>query len=222
MDLPSQANATAVSNLVSDLELTPSDPTSSYHLVFGQGQTTLLEYPFRVDGTINPPQGYPSWELPFTFFNVTAPFPTGTVWVELRDGAQVLWRQARSTNPPSVVVLEPGSGMAYTAGQEISVRWTSSDPDGDALLHTIYYSNDNGETWNTLASGVAGTEYTWKATNSPGSQGFTGWVRVVASDGFNQPQDRATHPSAWKGNHRMLRYSARDQRTIISPASLCG
>jgi len=196
---PEQGIATATANLVDGLELTLSDPVSPYHLVLGQGQTSLLDYPFTLDSEIDPPQGYATWELPFTFFNVTAPFPMGTTWVELRNGTQVLWRQDRSASPPSVVVLEPNGSTEFSAGQEITVRWTSHDPDGDPLLHRIYYSNNDGNNWITLATGVAGTEYTWKATNSPGTQGFTGWVRVDVSDGFNQAQDENNVPFSLEG-----------------------
>jgi hypothetical protein len=196
---PAQGLVNVTSSLTSGADLTPSDPDSPYHLVFGQGQTELFDYPFTAVSPVNSPQGYPSWDLPYSFFNVTAPFPAEATWVELREEAQLLWRQDRSASSPTVTLLEPAGGMEFTADELIPVRWSSFDPDGDQLLFDIYYSNDNRENWTTLASGVAGNEYFWKATNSPGTQGFTGYVRIVASDGYNQGQDESNSPFSLQG-----------------------
>ena len=196
---PAQGYAEAISSVVSGVNISPSDPGSAYHLVFGQGGTILLDYPFPLDGKVNPPEGYQTWELPFTFFSVTTPFPANTTWVELRNGTQVLWQESRSSHAPQVNLIYPDGGQSYGANDEVLIQWNSSDPDGDALLHTILFSPDDGSTWITLASGVAGNEFLWKLSDTPGTNGNAGQLRVLVSDGFNKAQDQNAAPFQVEG-----------------------
>ncbi len=185
---PGEALVQATSNVVSGQTLTPASPDSPYRLVFGQGVQILGEFPFTTEKPVNPPQGFPTWDLPFSFFNVITPYPTNTGWVEFRQGGLVLWRGERSVSVPVVTLLAPVGGEIFEGYQELTIHWSASDPDSSMLRFSIFYSPDNGATWTALASGLGGDSYTWKAGNSPGTIGAGGRIKVVASDGFNESE----------------------------------
>jgi hypothetical protein len=114
------------------------------------------------------------------FFEVT-PLMTGTVRVQLREGANTLAERVASSHVPTVTLISPNGGGVLTAGTAIS--WTASDLDADELSFNLLYSADNGSTWRTIALGVTGDSYTLTALDGlPGSS--QGLMRVVVSDGF--------------------------------------
>ena len=172
-----------------NLVTTPTSPLSPYRLVFGEASGVLSEYPFPVEDKINPPQGFSIWPLPFASFRVVAPFPTRTEWVELRFRENLLSRFVKSRGAPSVHLLYPSGGESFGANDTLTIRWESRDPDGDKLLHTLYYSPDGNSRWMLVAAGVAGNEYRWRLADVPGTPRNEGLIRIVASDGFNTAED---------------------------------
>ena len=178
-------------DLSSGLDTTPIDRSSPYHLLFGSGSTLLLEYPFNVDDEIHPPEGFPDWDLPSAYFQVIAPFPSETGWVELRFEEQVLCRYERSPSAPEVRVLTPDGGESFGAYEKVHVQWELEDPDRDDLSSTVYYSPDGGERWIVLATGITGNEFLWKLGDSPGTMYENGLIRVAVSDGFNTGEDES-------------------------------
>ncbi len=171
--------------LSTHLEATVANPFGPYLLRFGAGSAALSEFPFAVDGTIHPPQGVSSWPLPFSPFRVVAPVPGGTEWVELRNQDVLLKKFVKSAKAPTVQLLFPQGGESFGANDEVTIRWTSGDADGDPLVHTLYYSPDGISRWMPIASGVAGNEFRWKLADFPGTTSNSGLIRIVASDGFN-------------------------------------
>ena len=108
--------------------------------------------------------------------------PEGAAVVELvRDGA-VLDRLTRS-RPPRLRMLGRLRGTRVRAGGALGVRWTASDPDGDALQGTVEYSADGGRTWRTIAARPSTGRASLPARLLPGSRNAR--VRVIVSDGFN-------------------------------------
>jgi cell division septation protein DedD len=179
-------------NRLPNLDLTPESLASPYWLVFGTGASTeLLTYHFAVTSTAPPPQGYDSYPVSLPTFFVVAPYPAGTTWVELRrqtaSGPAVLARLSQSAHAPTVQLLSPLGGESYPAAGTVTVRWTASDPDGDALRYGLDYSPDGGASWQAVAAGIGSTSFNWDLSTVPGSAGH-GLLRVVATDGFNQGQ----------------------------------
>ncbi len=174
--------------LAAGLETTPTDSSSPYRLVFGSGQTVLLEYPFPIGINAPPPEGFNDWSQAEHLFHVIAPYPDGAQWVDLRRGADSLARFEPSAHAPTVQVLAPNGGEIYSGDASVQVSWTGSDPDGDDLLYSVYYSPDAGVTWNLIAPSVAATSLEWSLANMPGTTAG-GLVRVVARDGFHQGED---------------------------------
>ena len=101
--------------------------------------------------------------------------------VEPSDG-QVLASHAVSANPPVIsnVALQ---GAPSPVSGVVTLGWTASDPDGDALSFDIFYSRDNGATFQPVKMGATGTS-TQIDTAELGGSG-TAILRVVASDGVN-------------------------------------
>ena len=109
------------------------------------------------------------------------PVPTAAAVVELvRDGA-VLDRLVRSS-PPRVRLLDDLAGTWVGASGELTLRWSASDPDTDALQATVEYSTDGGRTWRTILAGPDRGRATLPARHLQGSRSAR--LRVTVSDGF--------------------------------------
>jgi hypothetical protein len=168
---------------------TQQDPTSPYALVFGQGTAVLSTFPFAPDAPAPPPEGFDDYPMTYRAIQVVAPLPPATGWVELRKSSQVLARFERSAQAPVVQVTTPNGGESYTASQNVTVQWTTNDPDSSDLLASIFYSPDGGESWLLLAADQRGDSFNWNTTNVPGTN--NGRIRVEVSDGFNSGLDQS-------------------------------
>ncbi|MCU0489061.1 MAG: thrombospondin type 3 repeat-containing protein, partial [Anaerolineales bacterium] len=175
------------------LEITPQEPTSSTALVFGSGSTILSQYPFSMLLASHVQEGGGPGATPNSIM-VSAPFPTGTGWVEVHDGVTVLARMDVSANAPSVTLLEPNGGQVFASDEVITIRWNSQDLDGDDLDHSVYYSTDGGANWIVLTTAYHGDEYRWDIGNLPGSSGNQALIRIKASDGFHAAEDQSDAP----------------------------
>ncbi|MBT8507347.1 hypothetical protein AZH53_02740 [Methanomicrobiaceae archaeon CYW5] len=175
-------------DLMTGVPLTEEDAASPYSLVFGNGTDILQRSPFPVDDGLSMVEGYPNYTSALIPVQVVAPFPADTGWVEVRYFETVLERFVRSAGPPTVTLTAPSAGDTFGGTDVAMIRWTSSDPDGDALTHTIHYSPDGGDTWRVVATRVGGTEFAWDLATAPATKG-KGVVRIVASDGLNAAED---------------------------------
>ncbi len=90
-------------------------------------------------------------------------------------------RQAGAATP-IISITSPTSGS--TIGDRMNVSWSANDADGDALLFTLRYSNDNGATWRVLGSPISDNSLSVNMTEGlPG--GTQALLQVVASDGVH-------------------------------------
>jgi hypothetical protein len=120
--------------------------------------------------------------MPFAF---TLPWPAGTDKVLLKHGQDTLAQRAASANAPTVHLLAPNGGEAWSGAQ--TVRWTADDQDGDPLNFAVLYSRDGGTTWAPLTTGLTGTSFSLDTGALAG--GSTCLVKVRASDGFYTAED---------------------------------
>jgi hypothetical protein len=109
------------------------------------------------------------------------PWPVKAARVEIRNGRRVVDSRNASATRPSVQITWPTSGQQFKPGP-ISFRWTAKDADGDRLTFTVAYSNDQGKTWQVLATGIKGTEFETQTDLLPG--GADCYLRVIATDGL--------------------------------------
>ncbi|MCB9592652.1 MAG: hypothetical protein H6719_07960 [Sandaracinaceae bacterium] len=132
----------------------------------------------------------------------------------LRDGAPVASR-ARST-PPSVSIEAPAEGAAL-GPDEVALRWSGEDGDGDALVYTVRFSPDGGATWRVLALATPLTELRLDASVFEATT--DGRIEVTASDGFSVARAEVGGLSA-AGARRLRVVSPSPDRLVVDGQAL--
>jgi hypothetical protein len=123
-------------------------------------------------------------------FQVYVPLDASTASVVLMKGAQEFGRMTVSDHAPTVVLETPNGGELLNGS--VAVRWTGNDPDGDDLIYNMYYSSDDGDTWQPVGMDITQTSYTLNLSLLAGSS--QGRMRVKASDGFHIASDDSDSP----------------------------
>ncbi len=144
-----------------------------YALVFKDAQgSTLASYAFEPDFS------------PFlegsAIVSGIVDWPGDVASIQITHHASVLDETRVSSHPPTVTLLAPSGGGALTG--EVTVRWSASDADGDALTYDVWYSPD-GVDWRLVATELTDTTYQLDTTRWPGGDACQ--IKVVASDGVN-------------------------------------
>jgi hypothetical protein len=117
-------------------------------------------------------------------FHELVPAADGVVTLQVRSGDTVIAERRASASPPSVQLTSPMSG---TLEAGTAIKWSGSDPDGDALTYTLQYS-PNDEDWQVVALELFDSVYELSSVeNLPASS--AGRLRIVASDGFHTAVD---------------------------------
>ena len=98
------------------------------------------------------------------------------------DGAELVAATATASAPTVALTGPTGPQEAET----VRVEWEASDPDGDALLHTVQVQLDDGG-WKTVALEQEGASVELPRTAFPASDGAM--IRVLTSDGFHVAED---------------------------------
>lgn len=116
------------------------------------------------------------------------PFMPGTRRIALRfsGSGKIIGTASASANPPTVSDLAHDGGFNIPSNARVSLRWGSSDADGDSLQFTLKYSHDGGIQWRTLVAGISSNNFTLDARELEGTRGaLSGYFQVVANDGVN-------------------------------------
>lgn len=103
----------------------------------------------------------------------------------LRDGAVVASR-TRSANAPRGAFTRPRANRLVGRSQELDIRWTASDADGDPLDVTLEWSPRGGRpgTWRTVFIGPNGGRVGLPSDYFGGSA--RAFLRLRINDGFNE------------------------------------
>ena len=143
--------------------------------MLGATSNTLATYGFTPESS-HDGDGY-NFETTFTF-------AAGTRLVQVirTSDSAVLGSRAVSANAPTIngVALQ---GAPNPVSGDVIVVWTAADTDGDALTFDLFYSRDNGVSWQPAKMGVTGNS-TVLDTSRLGGSG-TAILRVAVSDGVN-------------------------------------
>ena len=172
-----EVSGNTVQSIADTLEAT-TQPSSEYRLVvLDAAGAVISNQPLRVSSATS------ESGTPTQIFAELVPKTPAPARYEVRSntGATILTRTA-GPNPPVVTLTSPAAGAVITAGMD--VRWTASDPDGDALMSTVRYSPDNGAHW--FAMGAQTSERQLRIDNSaalPG--GAQALIQVIVSDGVH-------------------------------------
>ncbi len=119
--------------------------------------------------------------------------------IQLRVGRTVLDEKIMSQYTPEVKVTAPLGGERWSIGKRAKISWVGNDPDSKELQYTVQYSPDGGILWIPLASGlkgIAGTEMSLLVDPAriPGTGRAGGFIRILASDGFNTGEGKNEKP----------------------------
>jgi len=116
-------------------------------------------------------------------FRLCMDFPPGTAEVAVLRNAAVVARLAKSANAPEVAVE-----AADLRGEQLSVAWSATDKDGDALSATVSLIR-NGARTSVVAIDLEEEAFTIALEKAVDPAGLE--VEVVVSDGFLTGSDRA-------------------------------
>jgi hypothetical protein len=156
----------------------PLTPGSYSIRLLDASNAQLADYPFTPEADDDSAVGALS-------INQIVNFVTGARSIVIVGSDGTFWGSAViSPNAPSVsnVALQ---GAPNPVTGTVTLAWTASDADNDALSFDIFTSRDGGATLQPIKSGVTGNS-TPIDTNTLG--GGSALFRVVASDGVNTGQ----------------------------------
>ncbi|MBT7601295.1 MAG: hypothetical protein HN560_09495, partial [Anaerolineae bacterium] len=114
-------------------------------------------------------------------FQVEIPFPAEAEELVITKEGQEFYRMTKSANAPTLNINQPNNGSPVQG--ETSASWSAIDEDGDALTYNIYYSPDEGESWQLIGLGWSDLNLPINGSLLPGSDHAL--IRVIASDGLN-------------------------------------
>lgn len=113
----------------------------------------------RTGGTADPDTGWSGWSLPYTSSDGNRIESPEARYIQFRmemtgtqslaptvSGVEISYLTANQT--PSVKLISPAFGESWSGSK--TVKWTGADPDKDTLTYELYYSSDQGKSWNTL------------------------------------------------------------------------
>jgi hypothetical protein len=164
-------------------ELLDGQQGSDYTLLLlNSGGTTLATRPFtpaHIDDT-NPHS---------LLASLAVPYDVNTAEIQLWQGGTLIDSREASDNPPTVQLLSPNGGQ--TVGNSLTVTWDADDADGDWLLYTLQYSNDNGQSWQVIANELITPTYTIEDTSAMAGSNGQSLIRVIASDGWHTAYDQS-------------------------------
>jgi hypothetical protein len=119
---------------------------------------------------------------PVTSFYELLPWSEDTAAVRVLEGAEVRAERPVSAAPPHVELLAPTGGEHWDHNGEHVVEWHVGDDDGDQVWTDVFYSRDDGATWEPVATRFTEPNLQVHGSQFPGSDSAR--VKVVASDGL--------------------------------------
>jgi len=82
--------------------------------------------------------------------------------------------------PPDITLTSPEAGEQWQAGTQQEIIWTTSDGDDPVESISLWYTTNDGASWNSIESGIGDTgSYTWNVPNEPSTESS---IRARATD----------------------------------------
>ena len=105
--------------------------------------------------------------------------------LQISNRDEAIWRRGPSAKLPKIgrIKAKPADD------QTLTVSWTGYDPGDTGEALRLQWSDDKGETWRGLATGVHDHEVTVHTTGLPAG---TVLVRALLHDGFDTAASRPT------------------------------
>lgn len=118
-------------------------------------------------------------------FLVSVPKPAGLAALAVTVGGVTAAGRRRSADPPQARFDRPRAGEVRRG--RLDIAWSGSDPDGDALTYSLFFSADGGRSWEPLLMDARTTSLAVDSAqlgNAPDAR-----LRLLASDGFDSVRD---------------------------------
>ncbi|WBW96628.1 Ig-like domain-containing protein [Oceanirhabdus sp. W0125-5] len=87
---------------------------------------------------------------------------------------------------PDVTIISPNGGEIF-CNSPVDITWSISDPSALGIVYTVQYSDDNGTTFNTIATGITTTSYSWDTSSLLSGNEYL--IKVIATDGITSKED---------------------------------
>lgn len=126
-------------------------------------------------------------EVEVTCFAFSVPYVNGTTLIKLYYNGTVVGEKIVSPHSPEVSVTYPVGGEILNMFSPNMINWTGNDLDNDALVYSVGYSSDGGQTWTPIVTDLATTSYVWNTSALPSGKSCR--VKIVATDEINVGQD---------------------------------
>ncbi|MFW5942284.1 MAG: hypothetical protein ACOCXI_10815 [Chloroflexota bacterium] len=120
---------------------------------------------------------------------MAVPAPDGLQRVEIVHDGDTVAGEEMSEHAPVVEVTSPAPESLQGTGP-LQFEWEATDADGDDLTHTVLFSNDGGESWEVLATGMISNSLSLQTDQLPG--GGASQLRVISSDGLRSGSDTSS------------------------------
>ena len=118
-------------------------------------------------------------------FTEIVPAVPGTARVVLTGSLSAGAQINAGITPPGVVVTYPNGGESWPATGTTQIAWSA---DGDALTYTVWFSNDDGSSWQVIGSDLHALGMNVDLATLPGASAKC-WIRVQVSDGIHSAMD---------------------------------
>ena len=173
-------------------DIEPRIPGPYAIVLLDSQQKELARYPFTPDGSDSgaSPQGGEGPQ--FAAISELVPYVPGTVKVNIEGPGHVLLASVTAGSAaPTVKLLSPNGGELLD-NESITVNWTAVDADNDPLSFNLYFSPDNGSSWDPLAMAITGNQISLDSNMLAGSS--SALLRIEASDGMHTAGDTSDAP----------------------------
>jgi parallel beta-helix repeat protein len=139
-------------------------------------------------------------ELEMSPFVLTIPYIPNTTKIVVKKNEINLAEKIVSSNIPTVELLTPNGGEQLS--QKVTIEWVGSDNDGDTLSYSVFYSPDDGITWDTLISDTSEDNYTWEFGDLHSGTKYL--IKVIVTDGINSEQDISNSAFTIKNDSKII------------------
>jgi hypothetical protein len=155
----------------------------------GAAGAVLAVYPLAV---FEDPDAPPGGDRIVTF-DVVVPFVAATRRIVIAESGVELASRPVSPAAPQVRLVTPNAPIVIPPGLPLlHVAWVGTDADGDALTYTLFYSSDNGGSWEPLETSI--TDFQVNLPTSRLRGGEQALFRILATDGVNTSHDDQDAP----------------------------
>jgi hypothetical protein len=161
--------------VIQDAELSTLEP-GPYSFEYQDSAGNILgQVSFDVEFVAD---GVPLTESPFV---LTIPFVANTAQIIIKEDTIPVAVKPVSTHAPQASIVSPVSPGPYSG--QIAIEWSGYDQDGDVMSYALFYSSDNGASWEAIASNLSSTSYLWNISSLPDGTHYR--VKAMATDGIN-------------------------------------